>query len=204
MILVVDNYDSFTYNLVDIIAKQNDVIVKYPDDEDVYNLDVTAVIISPGPGHPLDNNHLLNIIEHCKDKPILGVCLGAQALTCYYGGKVIQGDEIKHGKVDSMKIIKDTNLYTGVSEYSNIMRYHSLVSDPQSLPSELIITGETPDCIQSFEHRTNKHYGIQYHPESFASEFGEHIINNFLTIAGEVNQDGTINKTTTARPAKSN
>ena len=62
MILVVDNYDSFTYNLVDIIAKQNDVVVKYPDDEDVYNLDVTAVIISPGPGHPLDNNHLLNIL----------------------------------------------------------------------------------------------------------------------------------------------
>ncbi len=92
MILIVDNYDSFTYNLVDIVMQhmpKEDVTVLYPDDEKVMNQDVDSVIISPGPGHPLDNQLLINIIECYKDKPILGVCLGAQALTCFYDGKVI-------------------------------------------------------------------------------------------------------------------
>lgn len=85
MILIIDNYDSFTYNLVDIVSQLDDVIVKYPDDKDVLNYvnQSDGLIISPGPGHPLDSNHLLNIIERYKSLPILGVCLGAQAITCY-------------------------------------------------------------------------------------------------------------------------
>ena len=100
MILVVDNYDSFTYNLVDIVAQHSDVIVQYPDDDNVLNQSVDAVIISPGPGHPLDDQQLMKIISSYQDKPILGICLGAQALTCYYGGEVIKGDKVMHGKVD--------------------------------------------------------------------------------------------------------
>lgn len=101
MILIIDNYDSFTYNLVDIVSKRTDVIVKYPDDSGIYELkNITAVIISPGPGHPLENNLLIELIEYFENKPILGVCLGSQALTCYYGGDVIQGRKIMHGKVD--------------------------------------------------------------------------------------------------------
>ena len=112
MILIIDNYDSFTYNLVDIVEKHCETIVKYPDDPNICNLKgITAVIISPGPGHPLDNQLLIKLIENFENLPILGVCLGAQALTCYYGGDVIQGSCVKHGKVDTLTIV-NRSLYT--------------------------------------------------------------------------------------------
>lgn len=194
MILIVDNYDSFTYNLVDMIAKQEEVRVKYPDDPDIYDLNVDGVLISPGPGHPLDTKDLMKIIEHYKDKPILGVCLGSQALTAYYSGDVIQADSIKHGKTDQMKVIKDTPLYQNMPEYSEIMRYHSLISNPKTFPNCLTITAETADCIQSFEHQSELHFGIQYHPESFATEYGETIIKNFIEIVREAKDNAITNK----------
>ncbi|MEQ6029145.1 anthranilate synthase component II [Staphylococcus saccharolyticus] len=178
MILIIDNYDSFTYNLVDIVARKTDVQVKYPDDEELFEVqNVSALIISPGPGHPLDNQSLMKIIEYYDNKPILGVCLGAQALTCYYGGEVIQGSKVMHGKVDKLQIINETPIYNDIVSDFKIMRYHSLVSNPKNFPKELTITGKTEDCIQSFQHKNKKHYGIQYHPESFATEKGEQIIN---------------------------
>lgn len=184
MILIIDNYDSFTYNLVDIVARKVGVVVKYPDDEDIYNLkDISAVIISPGPGHPLDNQLLIKLIEYFENKPILGVCLGSQALTCYYGGEVIQGPKIMHGKVDELKVVKSTPLYTNLPNHFNIMRYHSLISNPENFPLQLEITGQTYDCIQSFQHKERKHYGIQFHPESFATENGEQMIYNFIKLA---------------------
>ena len=184
MILIIDNYDSFTYNLVDIVSKHQNVIVKYPDDPDAltYQETVSGVIISPGPGHPLDNNYLLQIIETYKNLPILGVCLGAQALTCYYGGRVIQSDTVMHGKVDIMHQTHSSLLYKGCPSSFNIMRYHSLISDANHFPKNLIITGKTEDSIQSYEHNKRTHYGIQYHPESFATDYGEQIITNFLNI----------------------
>lgn len=186
MILIIDNYDSFTYNLVDIVARnisnENEVKVLYPDDNNVKNQNVEGIIISPGPGHPLDNNLLLNIIHQYKDKPILGVCLGAQALTCYYGGRVIQGKTVMHGKVDQLNLKTPSKLFTGLPSTFNIMRYHSLVSDIKQFPETLVVTGETSDCIQSFEHTNHLHFGIQYHPESFATEYGEDIIKNFINL----------------------
>lgn len=194
MILVIDNYDSFTYNLVDMLAQEVDVVVSYPEDLSLKEIDddtIEGVIISPGPGHPLDNGSLLNIIERYKAKPILGVCLGSQALTCYYGGDVIQSEHVKHGKVDRMRIVEKTKLYKNITEYSEIMRYHSLVSDLSTFPKTLKITAKTKDCIQSFEHMELPHYGIQFHPESFATEKGQQIIRNFISITKEVHQDGT-------------
>ncbi|HLR18368.1 MAG TPA: aminodeoxychorismate/anthranilate synthase component II [Staphylococcus sp.] len=193
MILIVDNYDSFTYNLVDMIGQHEEVIIKYPDDSTIYDLNIDGVIISPGPGHPLDTEDLMQIIDHYKSKPILGVCLGSQALTCYHGGDVIQCDYIKHGKKDQMRITQETLLYTDIPEYSEIMRYHSLMSDPQTLPETLKTTAQTKDCIQSFEHTQFFHYGIQYHPESFATEHGQQIIRNFLNIIEEVTKDEATN-----------
>ncbi|MBO0928430.1 aminodeoxychorismate/anthranilate synthase component II [Staphylococcus sp. 30400_3112M30941] len=182
MILVIDNYDSFTYNLVDIVAQYTDVIVKYPDETDVLKQTVDAIIISPGPGHPLDDQQLMEIIETYQQKPILGICLGAQALTCYYGGEVIKGNKVMHGKVDTFNIKTENNslLYEGVPEQFSIMRYHSLISNPDNFPEELKITGRTEDCIQSFEHKERPHYGIQYHPESFATDYGVKILMNFI------------------------
>ncbi|EOD8553698.1 anthranilate synthase component II [Staphylococcus aureus] len=187
MILVVDNYDSFTYNLVDIVAQHTDVIVQYPDDDNVLNQSVDAVIISPGPGHPLDNQQLMKIISTYQHKPILGICLGAQALTCYYGGEVIKGDKVMHGKVDTLKVISHHQhlLYQDIPEQFSIMRYHSLISNPDNFPEELKITGRTEDCIQSFEHKERPHYGIQYHPESFATDYGVKIITNFINLVKE-------------------
>ncbi|AMY04836.1 glutamine amidotransferase [Staphylococcus condimenti] len=180
MILIIDNYDSFTYNLVNIAAGFTDVVVKYPDDPTVFDLNPDGIIISPGPGHPEDTEDLKNIINHYHELPILGICLGSQALTCYYGGKVIQGETVLHGKIDTMHQTKQTVLYENLPESFKIMRYHSLISDPKTFPEVLEITGETADCIQSFAHKQYPHYGIQYHPESFATEHGADIIQNFI------------------------
>ncbi|WP_105992846.1 anthranilate synthase component II [Staphylococcus simulans] len=200
MILIVDNYDSFTYNLVNIVAGYADVVVKYPDDPTVYDLHPDAVIISPGPGHPEDTDDLSRIINHYHDLPILGICLGAQALTCYYKGKVIQGASVLHGKVDTMHQTHDSILYEGVPKDLKIMRYHSLVSDPVTFPKDLIITGETTDCIQSYEHKTYPHYGIQYHPESFATEQGATIIHNFIKLVEKgASSHDTYSKNSTAQ-----
>ena len=111
MILIIDNYDSFTYNLVDIVSQIDEVIIKYPDDKDVFNYleKIDGVIISPGPGHPLDDDELVKIIDKYHTLPILGICLGAQALTCYYGGKVIQGEKVMHGKVDTLEVKTSQN-----------------------------------------------------------------------------------------------
>ncbi|GGI42090.1 anthranilate synthase component II [Mammaliicoccus stepanovicii] len=184
MILVIDNYDSFTYNLVDLIKQFDDVIILHPDEAPL-NLEVDGVVISPGPGHPDDTNDLRQIIDAYAHKPILGICLGAQALTSYYGGDVIVGKEVKHGKVDQISLVNDSKLYKQCKDGFNIMRYHSLISDETSFPSDLIVTGRTEDAIQSFEHENRPHFGIQYHPESFASDYGEVIIKSFIEITKE-------------------
>ncbi|MCS4486163.1 anthranilate synthase component II [Staphylococcus americanisciuri] len=182
MILMIDNYDSFTYNLVDLLRVHNDVEVVYPDDPHVLKYEPSAVVLSPGPGHPNDNNLLTRIIEHYHDLPILGICLGAQALYHYYGGTVDVGERIVHGKIDHICFEAPSKLYDDISEYSDIMRYHSLICLRDTLPDELVVTGSTDDCIQSFEHRMYPHYGIQYHPESFASPDVAHLITNFMNI----------------------
>lgn len=194
MILVIDNYDSFTYNLVNLIKQYDEVIIHHPDEAPL-DLEIDRLVISPGPGHPLDTNHLNKIIKAYHDVPILGICLGAQALTCYYGGKVIVGEKVKHGKVDQIDFVESSKLYQGCETGFNIMRYHSLISDEKSFPNCLKITGRTPDAIQSFEHQINPHFGIQYHPESFASDNGDKIINTFVNITKEGAQNEHIKTT---------
>lgn len=182
MILVIDNYDSFTYNLIDMLEAFDEVMVRYPDDGDVLDLEVDGLVISPGPGHPLDNDHLMKIIKAYEGRPILGICLGSQALTCHYGGRVVEGTVVKHGKMDVMKVIGGSMLYDGLGETIEIMRYHSLVSERESFPDILKVTGETVDSIQSFEHASRPHFGIQYHPESFACRAGNDIIRNYIRV----------------------
>lgn len=182
MILVIDNYDSFTYNLVDMFRLREEVVVKYPDDDKLFDLQPDALVISPGPGHPDDTTRLHDIIEHFKNVPILGICLGAQALYRYYGGRVVVAEKVMHGKIDTLQFEKPTLLYKGISEHSDIMRYHSLICEEKTLPQDIRITGRTSDSIQSFEHQVRPHYGIQYHPESFASIAVAGIVENFLAI----------------------
>lgn len=197
MILVIDNYDSFTYNLVDLIERFENIAI-YKPDEVPLDLNVQGVVISPGPGHPDDTDDLKNIIHAYHHLPILGICLGAQALTTYYGGKVIVGKEVKHGKVDKIKVLEENALlYKACNHEFKIMRYHSLISDQHSFPSCLKITGKTKDAIQSFEHTKYPHFGIQYHPESFASEYGTEIIQAFIKICQEGVNHEHIKKTYT-------
>ena len=192
MILVIDNYDSFTYNLVDQLYPFDQVQVFYPDDNTLFQLSPDIVVISPGPGHPNDTEHLANIIQYFNHLPILGICLGAQALYSFYGGTVNVGQRVMHGKLDQIQFESPTYLYHNISEYSDIMRYHSLVCDENTLPSTLKITGKTEDAIQSFEHQSRCHVGIQYHPESFACPHISRVIQNFITMARkEVNDRGT-------------
>lgn len=121
MILIIDNYDSFYLQSCRYCRKQCETIVKYPDDTDICNLKgITAVIIYLGPGHPLDNQLLIKLIENFENLPILGVCLGAQALTCYYGGDVIQGSCVKHGKVDTLTIVNRHHYTKELSQVSKL------------------------------------------------------------------------------------
>ncbi|CAM3061522.1 anthranilate synthase component II [Staphylococcus argensis] len=201
MILIIDNYDSFTYNLVDIVEQHRKVKLTYVDQisfNQLVVLNIEGIIISPGPGHPMDYPELMKLILLFPHVPILGVCLGAQALTCYYGGEVIQGSDILHGRVDQMEILEESKLLRNITQYSDIMRYHSLVSNPKSFPKELTITAQTSDCIQAFEHQSYPHYGVQFHPESFATEYGEQVILNFLDICKEATHRGVKVKTSTA------
>ncbi|UXR71483.1 aminodeoxychorismate/anthranilate synthase component II [Staphylococcus sp. IVB6240] len=183
MILMIDNYDSFTYNLVDLLSAHDEVKVCYPDDPNVLDYKPSAIVLSPGPGYPNDNDLLRRIIDHYHNLPILGICLGAQALYDYYGGVVDVGERIVHGKLDQLEFEAPSILYKDISEYSEIMRYHSLICKRETLPHDLIVTGRTEDSIQSFEHRIHRHFGVQYHPESFASPDVAQIVTNFINIA---------------------
>ncbi|MBI5974383.1 anthranilate synthase component II [Staphylococcus canis] len=189
MILMIDNYDSFTYNLVDMLREFDEVVIKYPDDLTLFDIEPDAIVISPGPGHPADTEHLMHIINHYQNKPILGVCLGAQALYHYYGGNVRVGSQVMHGKVDKLQLEAPSILYQDISEDSEIMRYHSLICDEATLPKELIVTARTPDCIQSFEHQDKLHFGIQYHPESFASIQVKSVIEQFINAYRKVDAE---------------
>ncbi len=182
MILVIDNYDSFTYNLVDMLRPFDNLRVHYPDDTSLFNLNPDGVVISPGPGHPNDSDDLHRIIQSFEHIPILGICLGAQALYCYYGGDVNVAQKVMHGKIDQLSFDAPSALYKGISEHSDIMRYHSLICEEATLPASLLITGRTRDSIQSFEHRSRPHFGLQYHPESFASKDVAKVVENFLFI----------------------
>lgn len=185
-ILLLDNYDSFTYNLYNLIQKNyiGDVIVKRDIeiiDSELENYD--AFIISPGPGNPLTTPKAMEIIsKFAKKKPILGICLGMQCLNQYFCGKTIKAIKPVHGKTSIFSHNNRSKLFIGLPTHFEIARYHSL----QIVPSEnLVITGYSDDnTIMSIEHETLPIFGLQFHPESFLSQYGDEIIINFLQIVG--------------------
>ena len=187
MILVIDNYDSFTYNLVQYIGSINPDVKVLRNDrfdlDEIETWDLSHIVISPGPGRPEDAGHSIEIIKKCGNKtPILGVCLGHQAITVAYGGKVIPASEIIHGKTATIKHNACT-LFKNMDSSFNAMRYHSLVSDKESLPEKIKITAELENgLIMGIEHESYRVYGVQFHPESIATENGTQIIENFLEI----------------------
>ena len=185
MILVIDNYDSFTYNLVqsigsiipDVKVARND---KFNLDE-IYDWNPTHIVISPGPGRPEDAGLSINVIKRYGPTiPILGVCLGHQAITLAYGGSVIHSSEIVHGKTSNIQH-NGSALFEGMNGSFIATRYHSLVSKRETLPKELKITAELENgLIMGIEHESHPVYGVQFHPESIATENGLTMIQNFL------------------------
>jgi anthranilate synthase/aminodeoxychorismate synthase-like glutamine amidotransferase len=191
MLLVIDNYDSFTYNLVQYLGElgasprviRNDAIAV----EDVGALGATAIVISPGPKTPAEAGICLALIRrYGATIPILGVCLGHQAIGEAYGGKVVRAPRgVMHGKT-SMVSHDGTGLFDGIPSPLEVMRYHSLVVEAASLPEALQVTAtavDDPTEIHAMRHRSHPVWGVQFHPESILTQHGKRILQNFLGMA---------------------
>ncbi len=197
MILIIDNYDSFTYNLVHLVGEHTDNLTVIRNDDqtvdEVEHMDPDGILISPGPGHPSDAGLTEPVIERLgTTTPILGVCLGHQAIGEVFGGTITQADELMHGKTSPVHH-DGTTLFAGIEPSFEATRYHSLVIDPDTFPHEsLEVTATTTDkdTIMALRHRTQPLYGIQFHPESVMTRAGPTIIENWLSVVAE-----------TARPA---
>lgn len=189
MILLIDNYDSFTYNLYQAIAKQTDekVLVIRNDKitlDEIEKLKPNAIILSPGPRRPEEAGICVDVIKRFgKSIPLLGVCLGHQAIGIAFGGNVIGAEEIVHGK-DDLIYHKQTGIYAKMTSPFKAGRYHSLVIERDTIPDELMITATgRNDLIMGVQHKTYPIYGVQYHPESILTPDGEQLLRNFLAIA---------------------
>jgi anthranilate synthase/aminodeoxychorismate synthase-like glutamine amidotransferase len=188
MLLVIDNYDSFTYNLVQYLGELGAEMKIFRNDEVTVDaieneLKPEKLLISPGPGTPDDAGVTLETIERFAGKvPILGVCLGHQAIGQHFGGQVVRGPEPVHGK--PVVIHHDgKTIFEGVPDNFNAGRYHSLVVERDSLPDDLEISAESPDgLIMGLRHRKLKVEGVQFHPESILTEHGKQLLQNFLNL----------------------
>lgn len=185
MILMIDNYDSFTYNLVqylgqigaDIKVVRNDVV----DVSELKTWDIQAIVISPGPGVPETAGISVSVIQNYSGKlPILGVCLGHQSIGYAFGGKVIRAKRLMHGKT-SVITADGKSIYEGIKKPFQAMRYHSLVVSKEGFPDCLEITAESEDGeIMGIRHRGHPTEGIQFHPESIMTPVGKRLLRNFV------------------------
>ena len=192
MILMIDNYDSFTYNLVQYLREMHNDVKVYRNDAinvtELESLVPEALVISPGPGRPEDAGISVEAIKHFAGKiPILGVCLGHQAIGTCFGAEIIHAKKLMHGKTSNIKCDGEYIFKNLDSRPLKAMRYHSLAIKRESLPDELVITAETTDDgeIMGVRHRQMEIYGIQFHPESIMTPVGKRILRNFLKIAGK-------------------
>lgn len=184
-ILVIDNYDSFTYNLVqllggykcELIVKRNDEI----DAEGIREINPDKILISPGPGKPEDANVSITAVkEFCKSIPVLGVCLGHQVMGMVFGGKVVKAPVLMHGKTSRINHDHKT-IFKNITQDFEATRYHSLIIDKDSLPEDLEISAQTEDgIIMGIRHKEFPVEGIQFHPESILTVEGKNIIKNWL------------------------
>jgi len=188
MILLIDNYDSFTYNLEQYIRELHADTVVYRNDkitiDEIREMNPEAIVISPGPGRPDDAGVSLEVVKQFSGIiPILGVCLGHQTIGQAFGGRVIKAKRIMHGKT-SMITNDSKGVFEGFTKPMQAMRYHSLAVERESLPAELIVTAESEDGeIMGMRHKTHPTEGVQFHPESIMSPQGKRLLRNFLNQA---------------------
>lgn len=187
MLLMLDNYDSFTYNLVQYFGELGEDVRVYRNDqitlEQIDALKPDHICISPGPRSPAEAGLSIDVIKRYAGKvPILGVCLGHQAIGAAFGGKIVRAKEIMHGKTSEITH-KGTDIFKGLPSPYTVIRYHSLAIDRDTLPDCLEVTSETADGeIMGVRHKTLPIYGVQFHPESVLSEHGHALLRNFLEL----------------------
>jgi len=190
VILLLDNYDSFTYNLVQYLRElargeevrviRNDVLGA----PEVVALAPRAIVLSPGPGVPEAAGVCVELVRAAAAVPLLGVCLGHQALAVACGGRVVRAPEPRHGK-NSEVHHNGLGVFAGLRDPFTATRYHSLVAQRESLPHELEVTAWTDDgLVMGLAHRTRPHFGVQFHPEAYQTQGGRHLLANFLRVAG--------------------
>lgn len=190
MLLVIDNYDSFTYNLVQYFGELGETLEVHRNDalsvDEVGAMQPEAIVVSPGPCAPKDAGISVDVIRrYGAEIPLLGVCLGHQAIGEAYGGVVTRAGRVMHGKMSH--ITHDgTGLFAGVPSPLGVMRYHSLVVEHDTLPADLVITAtavDDPTEIHALQHRVHPVWGVQFHPESILTEHGRALLQNFLGMA---------------------
>ncbi|MEY4965851.1 MAG: hypothetical protein RL274_1434 [Pseudomonadota bacterium] len=188
MLLLIDNYDSFTYNLFHYLGELGAEVRVVRNDEisagEALALKPEGIVLSPGPCTPNEAGICLEVIEKANGTmPILGVCLGHQAIGQVYGGKIVRAPEPMHGKLSRIHH-SGKSVFRGLNNDFLATRYHSLTIDPPSMPGSLEVTATSDDgVIQGVMHKSHPVHGVQFHPESIASENGHALLNNFLTIA---------------------
>ncbi|QIE55330.1 aminodeoxychorismate/anthranilate synthase component II [Pikeienuella piscinae] len=189
MILLIDNYDSFTYNLVhylgeigaEIQVRRNDALSA----AEAFGMNPEAIVISPGPGVPDQAGICLELVKKAPgDLPILGVCLGHQTIGQGFGGRVVRAGAIMHGKLSPIRH-QGAGVFEGAPDPMEATRYHSLIVERESLPDCLAVTAETEDgTIMGLAHKSRPIYGVQFHPESIRTGEGKRLLANFLHLAG--------------------
>ncbi len=189
MLVLIDNYDSFTYNLVHFLGELGAVCEVRRNDaltvDEALALKPKAIVLSPGPCTPTEAGICLDLVAKAGPKiPMLGVCLGHQTIGQAYGGKVIRAPEPMHGKISTVRN-KGKGLFSDLPPRIEVTRYHSLIVERASLPTDLEVTAETADgLIMGLAHKRHPVHGLQFHPESIASEHGHDLLANFLRLAG--------------------
>ena len=187
MILLIDNYDSFTYNVKHYLSEVGAKVDTYRNDKislhEINELHPKAIVLSPGPCTPNEAGICLKLIETFKNQfPIMGICLGHQSIGQAFGANIIKCEEIMHGKIDKMKH-NNHEIFKNIENNFSATRYHSLVIDRKTLSSEFIITAETEkNIIMGIAHSSLPIYGFQFHPESIGTDIGKSLLKNFLTL----------------------
>jgi anthranilate synthase component II len=188
MLVLIDNYDSFTYNLVHYLGELGARCEVFRNDKisvaEILQLAPRGIVLSPGPCTPNEAGICLELIKEAGPSlPILGVCLGHQAIGQAYGGNVVRAPQPMHGKLSSISHT-GKGVFRSLPRTFEVTRYHSLIVERESLPEDLMVTAEAGGLIMGLQHRTHPVHGVQFHPESIASEHGHALLANFLELAG--------------------
>ncbi|WP_428481801.1 anthranilate synthase component II [Pyruvatibacter mobilis] len=192
MLLLIDNYDSFTYNLVHFLGELGAEVKVVRNDkitaDEALAMKPDAIVLSPGPCDPDKAGICLELVEKAAGEvPIMGVCLGHQTIGQIYGGDVVRAPTLMHGKMSTVRH-DGKGVFKGLANDFEATRYHSLVVDPATLPDSLEVTARTDDgIIMGLQHKTHPVHGVQFHPESIASEHGHALLKNFLDMAADFN-----------------